>query len=310
MRLASRIVGLVWASIFAVSAFAQEGYGTVKFTVEVTGIHNAPTGEADGFRNTNKKRVFRGEARLKYAGPGFAAPPTGGDDRAATQRSNPLAAMQRARTDIWFSERCSGELEVADSGTYRRIEPYVGMGEVPTSLAAKHVVRPDAPGADGCAFNLTYDPNTQTAQINVDPGPLRIEAVETTNRSSVKTHINPFDWSAVRQFEQDMIKVNGTRTRHSGEWVESQGEPIALSGAKRVSSEVVKTTTKIAWQFTGQLATRPQDDRRGRTPPRGGADPQEEAIAGCLQEQENAGESRPDPIALMECIQKKSGNTP
>lgn len=285
---------LLYVSMMS-SAHAQEGYGTVTFTVEVTGIHNRPTEEKGGYRNWQKSRIFRGTARVKNVGHGYAG------------------AANTSRTDIWATQRCAGVLEVADKGKYRRTAPYeVGMREVPTSLTASFSLGEDAVGSDECSFNLTYDPTSQTASINVDPGPLRIEAVETTNISSVKTHINPFDWTALRQFEKSNIKVGGTRTNHSGSWIETMGEPIALDGATRVSGEVVETSTRISWSFTGQPSppkkrkTYDEQDDRANTPPRTPPGSDDDLIAGCLKEQEEAGRARPDAVELMECVQKKA----
>lgn len=339
------------SALAASTALAQEGYGTVTFTVEVTGIHNVPTGELDGFRNTQKSRIFRGKARLKYAGAGFAAPSTKGYDRAsferekdacekkssdendiaacqdevqkrqnaaeraAMQNANPVsAALQAPRTDVWANDSCSGELEVADKGIFRRLNPYEqGMREVPTSLTAKRLVAADATGSDGCSFNLVYNPATQTAEINIDPGPLRVEAVERTNESTTKTNINPFDWTAIRKFEKGNIKVAGTRTGHSGAWNETTGEPIALAGASRVKGEVVQTGTRITWHFTGQppppkpRANDAGEGTRGNAPPRGTPPQDDDQMASCLKEQEQAGRAQPDTMLLMECLQKKAG---
>jgi hypothetical protein len=245
MRIGGLAAILTLAAFVSGYALAQEGYGTVTFTVEVAGSHHVPTGEFDGFRYTKKKRVFRGTARLKYAGQSFAAPSPAGYDkaaferekdaceqkfsdeekiaacqdevqarqnaaqRAAMQRVNPAAAaMSATPIDVWASESCSGELEVADTGTYRRFDKDERrISEVPTSLTAKRLVTPDAQGSDGCAFNLTYDPTAKTALINIDPGPLRVEAIEKTNQSIARTHINPFDWSAIRKFEKGDISL-------------------------------------------------------------------------------------------------------
>jgi hypothetical protein len=329
-------------------AHAQEGYGTVTFTVEVSGIHNVPTDEG-GFRNTRKSRIFRGEARLKYAGRGFAAPPMSGYDkksferekdaceqkssdeediaacqdevqerqnaaeRAAMQHINPVnAAIHTPRVDVWANDRCTGELEVADKGTFRRRGMYeTGMREVPTSVTGKRHVATDAAGSDGCSFSLTYDPTTQTAEINIDPGPLLIEVVERTNESTAKTHINPFDWTSLRKFEKGNIKVGGTRTGHSGAWNESMGEPVALAGQHRVSGEVVQTATRITWHFTGQPSPpKPkvinvEQETRDNVPPSRGPG-SDDPLAGCLKEQEQSGRAEPDPVALMECVQKKA----
>ncbi len=333
---------LLSSTLMAGTALAQEGYGTVTFTVEVTGTHNAPTAEKGGFRNTQKSRIFRGTARLKYAGQGFAAPPMKGYDKASFEREkdacerkssdendiaacqdevqkrqnaaerkamqhvNPVnSALRTPRTDVWANDSCSGELEVADKGTFRRLNPYEGgMREVPTSLTAQQTVTADAAGSDGCSFSLTYDPTTQTAEINVDPGPLRVEAIEKTNVSVSRTHINPFDWTALRKLEKSNIKVGGTRTGHSGAWIESMGEPIALDGASRVQGEVVETATRITWQFTGQ----PSPPKRDSVPPPRGPSNDDDPIAGCLKEQEEAGREQPDPLQLMECVQKKAGS--
>lgn len=318
---------------------AEEGYGTVTFTVEVTGTHNTPT-EKDGFRNIQKKRIFQGTAQLKHAGSGLAATPPKGFDRAAFEREkdaceqnsadendiaacqdevqqrqnaaeraamqhgNPLtAAMQASRTDVWATESCSGEIEVADKGIYRRLNPYEGgMREVPTSLTARQHVAANAAGSEGCSFSLVYDPNSQTAEISIDPGPLRLEATERTNNSINKANINPFDWTAVRKFEKRGITVAGTRTDHSGAWNETAGEPIALAGRKRVSGEIVQTSTRVTWHFTGTPSRSMPQAKKIDQDNRSNAD---DPIATCLKEQERAGRAQPDPVQLMECLQKK-----
>ena len=324
------------------SAFGQEGYGTVTFTVEVTGTHNVPF-EGGGFRNTEKSRIFRGHARLKYAGQGFAAPPMKGYDRAsferekdacernssdehdiaacqdevqkrqnaaeraAMQTANPVtAAAKMLRTDVWANESCSGELEVADRGTHRRLNPYEGgWREVPTSLTAKRTVEPDAQGSDGCSFNLTYDPNTRTAMINIDPGPLRLDAVEKDNQTITKTNINPFDWTALNQFEKTDIAGGGSRTGHTGAWNEAMGNPIALAGASRVKGELVKTNTRVTWTFSGRPSTA-KPRAVGHPPPQQTPPRDQDPLAGCLQEEKEAGRDPPDSMRLLECMQKKT----
>lgn len=336
MMLASTRAMILCASIaLATVARAEEGFGTVKFTVEVTGTHNIPHADG-GFRNTKKSRVFRGQARLEYVGGGFSAPATRGYDRASFERQkdacekassdendiatcqdevqkrqnaaeraslqgNPVgAAMNAPRTDVWANDRCFGEVEVADKGIYRRLNPHEGgMREVPTSVTAKHVVEADAPGGDGCSFNLVYNPANQTVEINVDPGPLRMPVTDTTNVSTVKTNINPFAWTALRKFEKSNIKVSGTRNGHSGSWSEGGGNPIELDGQARVAGEFVETSTRITWHFTGEPV--PPKKR----PPQAVA-PDDDPMGGCLQEEKKAGREQPDPLKLMECIERKS----
>jgi hypothetical protein len=223
------------------------------------------------------------------------------------QQVNPVtAASKMLGTDVWANESCSGELAVADRGMHRRLNPYEGgWREVPTSLTAKRTVAPDAQGSDGCSFNLTYDPNTRTAMINIDPGPLRLEAVEKDNQTITKTHINPFDWTALKQFEKSGIAVGGSRNGHSGAWNEAMGEPIALAGAARAKGEVVKTNTRITWHFTGQPL--PPKAKAAQNPPPPSAPPREQdPLAGCLQEEREAGRDPPDSMRLLECIQKKN----
>lgn len=338
LRIATLIV-MMGAANFA---FGQEGYATVTFTVEVTGTHNVPF-EGGGYRNTEKSRIFRGNARLKYAGQGFAALPIKGYDRASFEREkdaceqkssdesdiascqdevqrrqnaaeragmqqgNPVnAASKMLRTDVWANESCSGELEVADRGTHRRLNPYEGGWRVvPTSLTAKHAVAPDAQGGDGCSFNLTYDPNTRTAMVNIDPGPLRVESVAKDNQTITKTSINPFDWTALKQFEKSGIAVSGSRAGHSGVWTEAMGDPIALDGATRVKGEIVKTNTRVTWNFTGQLS--PAKPRAmGHPPPQQMPPQNQDPLAGCLQEEKEAGRDPPDSMRLLECMQKKT----
>lgn len=275
------------ATLLSSAAFAQEGFGNVTFTVQVTGVHNVPTPEG-GHRNVQINRVFRGKARLKYAGQGFAPVAVKGYDKAAFEREkdacerksdeeaiaacqdevqerqnaaeraamsqgNPLAAaMQAPRVDVWANAGCSGELEIADKGTYRGITEGVGMTEGPYSLTLKQQVNENSPGSDGCSFNLTFNPQTQTAEINVDAGPSRVQALERIVATSRQIHLNPLDWSAVRKFEKGGLKVTGQKTSHSGVWSESGGEPLTLVGATRAKGEVVQTATRVTWEFTGQ----------------------------------------------------------
>ncbi len=321
-------------ALTTVVARAEDGFGTVKFTVEVTGTHNVPHADG-GFRNTKKTRVFRGQARLRYAGEGFSAPAARGFDRASFERQkdaceqassdeNDIAScqdeiqkrqnaaeraafqgnvagssMNAARTDVWANDRCFGEIEVADKGIYRRLNPHEGgMREVPTSVSAKHVVEADAAGGDGCSFSLVYNPANQTVEINVDPGPLRMAVTETTNISAVKTHINPFAWTALRKFEKSNIKVSGTRNGHSGSWSESGGNPVELAGQARAAGEFVETSTRVTWHFTGAPVA-------PKGPPQ--SVPQDtDPLGGCLQEEKKAGREQPDPLKLMECVEKKS----
>lgn len=259
----------------ALPSFATGDRGVVTFTVEVIGAHNRPT-EEGGFRNTSKRRVFQGRAEMKYAG---ASP-----------------------HDIWVSASCSGLLGVADAGLYKRLNPYEGWGTVPTSITAQYKVEAGALGADGCSFNIAYDPVNNTARINLDqPGPRRIEVVERTNISSVKTHINPFDWSALRKLESGSIKVEGNRSSHTGVWLEKGGEPVAMDGEKRVAGEVVETSTRIAWQFT-RLAPKPGSTGGSAPPiPNPDADP---AIQ-CLKEQEDRGVEIPDSEEFVRCLKEK-----
>jgi hypothetical protein len=331
----TRAIVLCASIALTTAAQAEDGFGTVKFTVEVTGTHNVPHADG-GFRNTKKSRVFRGQARLKYVGGGFAVPAARGYDRASFERQKDAceqassdendietcqdevqkeqnaaeraslqgnvagSAMNAARTDVWANDRCFGEIEVADKGKYRRLNPHEGgMREVPTSVTAKHVVEADAAGGDGCSFSLVYNPANQTVEINVDPGPLRMAVTETTNVSAVKTHINPFAWSALRKFEKANVKVSGTRNGHSGSWSEDGGSPVELAGQARVSGEFVETSTRITWHFTGEPAA-----TKGRAPQ---AVPQDnDPLGGCLQEEKQAGREPPDPLKLMECVEKKS----
>ncbi len=316
-------------------AQAEEGFGTVKFTVEVTGTHNVPHADG-GFRNTKKSRVFRGQARVRYVGSGLSAPATRGYDRASFERQKDAceqassdendiascqdevqkrqnaaeraslqgnvvgAAMNAPRTDVWANDRCFGEVEVADKGIYRRLNPHEGgMREVPTSVTAKHTVEADAPGGDGCSFSFVYNPANQTVEINVDPGPLRIQVTETTNVSAVKAHINPFAWTALRKFEKSNFKVSGTRNGHTGSWSESGGNPIELAGQARGAGELVETSTRITWHFTGEPV--PPKTRPPQAVPQD-SDP----LGGCLQEEKKAGRAQPDPLKLMECVERKS----
>lgn len=257
------------------------------FTVEVNGVHNYPT-EEGGYRNTKKRRVFHGKADLKHAGDG--------------------------PQDVWVSERCSGSLEVADEGRYKRRDQFGGWGEVPTAVTGKHQVEVNAPGADGCSFTLMYDRARGSANIVLDqPGPRRIEVVERTNISTIKTHINPFDWSAVRKFESGMIKVAGTRTGHSGEWFVKGGEPIAMAGEKRVKGDVVETSTRVSWQFTGEpLPPRSkgkksydEDDDKYDSMPLPPFDAEQEAAFACLLEQQRSGRQMPDPDEFDRCMEEK-----
>lgn len=336
MKLGRKHAAVLCMSIaMAAAARAEEGFGLVKFTVEVTGTHNIPHADG-GFRNTQKSRVFRGQARVRYVGGGFAAPATRGYDRASFERQKDAceqrssdenviatcqdevqkrqnaaeraslqgnvagAALNAPRTDVWANDRCFGEIEVADQGIYRRLNPYEGgMREVPTSVKGKHTVEADASGGDGCSFGLAYNPANQTVEINVDPGPLRIAVTETTNVSAVNTHINPFAWTALPKFEKSNFKVSGTRNGHSGSWSESGGNPVELAGQARGSGELVETRTRITWHFTGEPV--PPKSR----PPQ--AVPQEEdVLGGCLQEEKKAGREQPDPLKLMECVEKRS----
>lgn len=323
-------------------AEAQEGYGTVRFTVHLTGLHYVPTSEG-GHRKIEKNRTFTGTARMKYAGASFAPPPTPGYDRTSFERekdacerrlsdeeqiatcqdevqtrqnaaerdslgrNNPVtAALQGVRTQVWATESCTGELVVADRGTYRGIDINVGrMIEVPYLLSARHSVASDAPGGDGCAFNLVFNPQAQTAHINLDTGPLRLDVVESVANRPVKTNINPFDWSAVRKLEKANIRVSVAEGGHSGAWNESTGEPLALTDTPRVDGEVVQTSTRIAWHFTGSPPkTGPRASVRDNGPvtPSGDAGP----IENCLQEQKDAGREQPDPVELMQCVERKS----
>lgn len=270
-------------------SMAQDGVATLTFAVEVSGVHNVPTSEG-GFRNVRMSRIFRGTARMKFLGHSVAAPPTQGYDRAAFERQkdaceqqssnedaiaacqdevqerqnaaeraamggggNPLlAAMQGARTEAWGSQSCSGTLEIADRGTYKGITPGAGMHEAPYSLTTKHAVAENAAGGDGCSFTLLFNPQAQTAEINIDPGPPRVAAVLNVGGVVTKTNLNPFDWSAIRKFERGNLKVTMSKTGHTGSWSEASGEPQAIAGEPRVKGDVVQTATRITWQFTGK----------------------------------------------------------
>lgn len=268
---------------------AQDRIGTVTFSVEVTGRHYIPTSEG-GHRTIDKRRVFKGTAQLKLAGNGFAQPPIGYDrasferekdaceaansdedaiaacqdevqkrqnaaELSALNRNNPvLAAMNGARTEVWATASCSGDLEIADAGTVRsRVAgegQSGGLRDVPYSMRAKLVVASNSPGADGCSFNLVFDPSAQTAEINIDSGPPRVQVVETTGPVATQTNVNPLDWSAIRAFEKRGLKVTSAKNGHSGVWIESSGEPLAMQSAPRVQGETVTTSTRITWQFT------------------------------------------------------------
>jgi hypothetical protein len=270
--------GLVAAALLPLlvsnALFAAEGYGTVTFTVEVTGVHNRPT-EEGGYRNTEKRRVFQGQARMRYAGAG--------------------------PSDIWVSESCSGTLEVADKGTYKPLNPFEGWGIVPTAVSGRYDVKPGL-GANGCSFNLEYDPTTNRVRINLDqPGPRRLEVVEYTNVSTFRTHLNPFDWSALRKLESAMLPIDGGRTSHSGEWLEKGGEPLAMVSVKRVADEVVETQTRITWQFTGEL---PAEGKIGapRPPiPKPDQDPSFQ----CVKEQAERGVEFLDMEEYERCLEAK-----
>lgn len=280
------LAGVAASTLMTSPVLAQSGQGVVNFTVEVTGKHNVPNADG-GFRNIMKKRVFRGTARLRYAGPSAVSPQMKGFDPqsyerefAACERDDDeariancqdavqarknaaarsamtgpalLAALRAPRADVWATDSCSGELEIADTGTYRGMDGGEGqvtaMRDIPYTVTGKEKVAKDA--ADGCAFSLTYDPAGQTAQITVDPGPGRVEAVERTGRTANPYRLNPFDWTALHKFEKK-LKVGGTRAAHNGVWVERTGKPRDYRGPPK-PGEQVETTTRITWSFAGQ----------------------------------------------------------
>lgn len=179
---------LIVSALLSSAATAEEGYGTVTFKVQVTGRHNVP-GSHGGFRNIEKTRTFSGTARVKY----FGGPP-----------------------DVWASESCSGELQVADKGTYRGMSES-GMVEAPYSLSGTYKVKERSSDPDSCSFSVTYDAQNNSAQISIDPGPSIIEAVERMDTVSTKTHLNPFDWSSIGQFNKN-VKVTPGKSGHSGVW--------------------------------------------------------------------------------------------
>jgi hypothetical protein len=349
-QLRAHAIATLTATLLPGAALAQDGHGKVTFEVHVTGSHNVPTAEG-GHRNVEKNRTFRGTAHLKYVGRSFAPPPMKGYDKASFERDkdaceqkssdeqdiaacqdevqerqnaaeraavrhiNPAnVALHTPRTDVWANESCSGELEVADKGTYRGITVAEGdtrMRELAYSLTANQQVKKNSPGSDGCSFSLVYDPTTQTAEINIDAGPLRVGAVERVGEGSTRTNISPFDWTAIRKFEKSNLKVAGTRNGHSGAWNESTGEPIALAGASRAKGEVVRTSTRITWHFTGQpLPPKPQvldvqQDARDNAPVQGVPGRDDDPMAGCLEEQKKTGREQPDAVELLQCVEKK-----
>lgn len=126
------------------------------------------------------------------------------------------------------------------------------MHEAPYSLTTKHAVAENAAGGDGCSFTLLFNPQAQTAEINIDPGPPRVAAVLNVGGVVTKTNLNPFDWSAIRKFERGNLKVTMSKTGHTGSWSETSGEPQAIAGEQRVKGDVVQTATRITWQFTGK----------------------------------------------------------
>lgn len=335
-------LALAATTVFSCPALAQEGHGTVSFTISVSGVHSVPTPEG-GFRRVQKNRTFTGKARLKYAGNSFAQQAMKGYDkagferekdacerkssdetdiaacqdevqarqnaaeRAAMRTANPIvAALQAPRAEVWSNDGCTGNVVVADKGTYRGItvaEGGTAMREVEYSLAAAQNVDADASAAAGrCSFNLVYDPHTQTAQIAIDPGPSRIAAVERVGLSSARTNINPLDWSAVRKFEKGNLKVVVVGGGHSGAWSEARGEPMALSGAARASGEVVETVTRVTWQFSGHT---PASRTQGGASDEGLSSADNNQLAGCLREQKKAERAQPDPVKLLECLETK-----
>jgi hypothetical protein len=98
------------------AAFAQEGYGTVKFTVQVTGLHNVPTAEG-GHRNVEKNRIFRGTARLKYAGRSFAQPPMKSYDKASFEREKDIC--ERKSSDEEDIASCQDEVQERQNAAER-----------------------------------------------------------------------------------------------------------------------------------------------------------------------------------------------
>ena len=276
-RKACALAALILSAALSHAAVAEEGFGTVTFKVQVTGRHNVPSTHG-GFRNIDKSRTFSGSARVRYVGGSPAS-------------------------EVWANESCSGTLQVADKGAHRGISE-VGMINAAYSLSSTQQVKGGSLDPDSCSFSLTYDPQTQSAQISVDPGPSNVAAVERMDDVSTKTHLNPFDWSSIGQFNKN-AKVTASKSGHSGVWVEN-GQPLALSGYSRAKGELVESTTRITWEFTGQRPSNPAQSAQKydevETVP-GGID--DAAIAGCVKEAQ-AGRTDPDPLKLMECLQKKA----
>lgn len=103
-------LALAATTVFSCPALAQEGHGTVSFTISVSGVHSVPTPEG-GFRRVQKNRTFTGKARLKYAGNSFAQQAMKGYDKAGFERKKDACERKSSdETDIASSRTAASFL--------------------------------------------------------------------------------------------------------------------------------------------------------------------------------------------------------